>query len=170
MSDRASDVERRAALLCFDGSDGAAAAIVTAGELLGARPAVVLTVWEPVRVWEPWNPATILSAPLERLIAQAAGLDQISADIARDKAEHGAALARAAGFDATARVARGKAWEAICEVADELEAEPIVIGSRGLGRAQSVLLGSVSHAVVAHAKRAVLVAHSVDGSGSVRSE
>lgn len=158
--------------MCFDGSDGAAAAIATAGELLGARPAVVLTVWEPVRVWEPWDPATILSAPLERLIAQAAGLDQISADIARDKAEHGAALARSAGFDATARVARGKAWEAICEVADELNAEPIVIGSRGLGQAQSVLLGSVSHAVVAHARRAVLVspAHSVDRSGVVRSE
>ena len=40
------------------------------------------------------------------------------ADVARDKAEHGTQLARASGFDATSRVACGKAWEAICEVAE----------------------------------------------------
>jgi nucleotide-binding universal stress UspA family protein len=99
-------------------------------------------------------------------------LDRIVADLARDKAEHGTDLARAAGFNATTMVARGKAWEAVCEVADELDAEPIVIGSRGLGRAQSALLGSVSSAVIAHAKRAVLVGptHSVSGSGPARSE
>lgn len=38
------------ALLCFDGSQDAEAAISKAGELLGPRPAVVLTVWEPLRV------------------------------------------------------------------------------------------------------------------------
>ncbi len=36
-------------LLCFDGSDDAATAIAKAGELLGPRAAVVLTVWEPRR-------------------------------------------------------------------------------------------------------------------------
>lgn len=158
--------------MCFDGSDDAAAAIAKAGELLGPRAAVVLSVWEPVRVWEPWDPVTIVSAPLGRLVAKEIDLDQIVADVARDKAEHGTELARAAGFDASARVARGKAWEAICEVADELDAEPIVIGSRGLGRAQSALLGSVSSAVIAHAKRPVLVGptHSGADAGSARSE
>jgi nucleotide-binding universal stress UspA family protein len=172
VSDRVRDVKPRKALLCFDGSDGAAAAISTAGQLLGARPAVVLTVWEPLRLWEPWDPATILSAPLAKLISQATGLDQISADIAREKAEQGTELARAAGFDASARVARGKPWEAICEVADELDAEPIVIGSRGLGRARSALLGSVSSAVVAHARRAVVIgpAHLADGPAPVPSK
>jgi nucleotide-binding universal stress UspA family protein len=162
----------RPALLCFDGSDDAAAAIAKAGELLGPRAAVVLSVWEPVRVWEPWDPATIVSAPLGRLLANELDLDRIAADVARDKAEHGTELARAAGFDASARVARGKAREAICEVADELDAEPIVIGSRGLGRAQSALLGSVSSAVIAHAKRPVLVGptHSGADAGSARSE
>ena len=92
-----------------------------------------------------------------RLIAKGLDLDQIVADVASEKAEQGAELARAGGFDATARVERGKPWETICEVAEELDAEPIVIGSRGLGRAQSALLGSVSAAVIAHAKRAVLV-------------
>jgi nucleotide-binding universal stress UspA family protein len=163
VSDRSADPKAATALLCFDGSNDAIAAISKAGQLLGSRPAIVLSVWEPIRVWEPWDPLSIVSAPLGRLVAKEVDLDQIVADLARDKAEHGATLARAAGFDATARVAGGKTWEAICEVADELDAEPIVIGSRGLGRAQSALLGSVSSAVIAHAKRAVLVGptHSV---------
>ena len=173
VSQRSADSREAPALLCFDGSDDAAAAIAKAGEFLAPRSAVVLTVWEPVRVWEPWDPVTIVSAPLGRLVAKEIDLDQIVADVARDKAEHGTDLARASGFDATARVTRGKAWEAICEVAEELDADPIVIGSRGLGRAQSALLGSVSSAVIAHAKRAVLVgpAHVVGGgAGPVRSE
>lgn len=172
MSDAPHDSTPPTALLCFDGSDDAAAAIAKAGELLGRRPAVVLSVWEPVRTWEPWDPATIVSAPLDRLLSNELDLDQIVAELARDKAEQGAALAQAAGFEATARVAGGKTWEAICRAADELNAEAIVIGSRGLRRARSALLGSASSAVIAHAKRAVLVGptHLVDGAGSTRSQ
>ncbi len=157
MPERLSGSRPTAALLCYDGSDDAAAAIAKAGELLGPRPAVVLTVWEPVRVWEAWDPVTIASAPLTRLIATETGVDEIVSDLAHEKAEHGVELARAAGFDATARASGGKAWKVICEVAGELEAEPIVIGSRGLGRTASAVLGSVSAAVIAHAERAVLV-------------
>jgi nucleotide-binding universal stress UspA family protein len=146
-------------LLCHDGSPDAAAAIARAGEVLSARDGVVLSVWEPVRLWEPWDPATIISAPLARLAAHELDLDEVIAGIAADKATEGAALARAAGFDVTTRVAEGKAWQVICEIADELDAEPIVIGSRGLGRASAALLGSVSAAVIAHTRRTVLVGH-----------
>ena len=168
VSQRSADSSETPALLCYDGSDDAAAAIAKAAEFLAPRPAVVLTVWEPVRVWEPWDPVTVVSAPLGRLVAREMDLDQIVADVARDKAEHGAELARAGGFDAIARVTRGKAWEAICHVADELDADPIVVGSRGLGRAESALLGSVSSAVIAHAKRAVLVGPAHVSSGGTR--
>ena len=102
MSEAPHDSTPPTALLCFDGSDDAAAAIAKAGELLGPRPAVVLSVWEPVRTWEPWDPATIVSAPLDRLLGNELDLDQIVAELARDKADQGAALARAAGFEATA--------------------------------------------------------------------
>jgi nucleotide-binding universal stress UspA family protein len=153
--DRPRDASR--VLLCFDGSDDAAAAIAKAGELLGPRGAVVLTVWEPVAVWEPYDPATILSAPVSQLASNALGLDEIADDLAREKMDSGVALARQAGFEAQGRVAKGKSWRAICDVAEELDAEPIVLGARGLSRVQSALLGSVSCAVAVHARRPVLI-------------
>jgi nucleotide-binding universal stress UspA family protein len=144
-------------LLCFDGSDDAAAAILRAGQMLAPRAAVVLTVWEPVASWEPYDPATILSAPLSRLASNALHLDEITRDLGRERAQQGAELANQVGFQAEGRLEEGKPWRIICRVADELSAEPIVVGARGLGRVESVLLGSVSSAVLYHAKRPVLV-------------
>jgi nucleotide-binding universal stress UspA family protein len=46
----------------------------------------------------------------------------------------------------------------IVEIADELDARLIVCGRRGRGAVTSALLGSVSHAVLAHAGRPVLIA------------
>jgi len=144
-------------LFCFDGSDDAATAIARAAELLAPRRAVVLTVWEPVASWEPYDPATILSAPMSKLVSRALGVDQIAAELAEEKVKQGVALAGSAGFAAQGRVTHGKTWRAICDVAGEIDAAAIVLGARGLSRAGSLLLGSVSSAVLAHAKRPVLV-------------
>jgi nucleotide-binding universal stress UspA family protein len=144
-------------LLCFDGSEDAEAAIAKAGELAAPRPAVVLTVWEPVASWELYDPATILSAPLSRLASNALHVDEITRDLGRERLQRGIELATQAGFRAEGRLTEGKPWRRICQVADELGAEPIVVGARGLGRMESVLLGSVSSAVVHRAKRPVLV-------------
>ncbi len=149
--------DARPVLLCFDGSDDAAAAIAKAGELLAPRTAVLLTVWEPVAVWEPYDPATILTAPASKLFSQELGLDELANEVAREKADRGAGLAHKAGFEVRGRVGEGKSWRTICDVAEELDAEPIVVGARGLSRVQSALLGSVSSAVVVHANRPVLV-------------
>jgi nucleotide-binding universal stress UspA family protein len=151
-------------LLCFDGSDDAATAIAQAAELLAARRAVVLTVWEPVATWEPYDPATILSAPLSKLLSRALGVDEIAAELAEEKVKQGVALATGAGLEAQGRVARGKTWRTICDVAGEIDAATIVLGARGLSRMGSLLLGSVSSAVLVHAKRPVLVVpHHGDG-------
>jgi len=149
--------DARPVLLCFDGSEDAAAAIATAGELLGPRIAVVLTVWEPVAVWESYDPATILTAPASKLFSEELGLNGIANELAGEKAGRGVALARKAGFEVHGRVAEGKSWRTICDVAEELDAEPIVVGARGLSRVQSALLGGVSSAVVVHANCPVLV-------------
>jgi nucleotide-binding universal stress UspA family protein len=161
----------RPVLLCFDGSDDAGHAIARAGEVLGSRRAVVLSVWEPVAVWQPYDPATAITAPLSRLASSSLGLDEIARDLARERASAGVEMARRAGFEAEPRIAGGKAWRVICDVAHELDAEPIVVGARGLSRVQSALLGSVSAATVQHARRPVLVIpRHADSAGPVRSE
>ena len=144
-------------LLCFDGSEDAAAAIAKAGELLGSCAAVVLTVWEPLASWAPYDPATFLTAPAAKLASRELRLDEISRELAGDTADRGVTLARQAGFEPQRRVAEGKSWRAICDVAHEIDAKAIVVGARGLSRVQSVLLGGVSSAVVVHANCPVLV-------------
>jgi nucleotide-binding universal stress UspA family protein len=154
MSERSKPV-----LLCFDGSRDAENAISGAGELLGPRTAVVITVNEPLRHWEPSDPATILDAPIGKLLSKTLELEEIADEVAQEQVNRGVELARAAGFEAEGRIARGKAWRVICDVADELDAEVIVLGARGLSRVQSALLGSVSAAVSVHAGRPVLIVH-----------
>jgi nucleotide-binding universal stress UspA family protein len=144
-------------LLCFDGSEDAQAAIASAGRVLSGREAVVLTAWEPVASWAPYDPVTVLSAPLSRLASNALGLDEVMRDLAMERMERGTELATRAGFRAQGRLEEGKPWRVICQVADALDADPIVVGARGLGRMESSLLGSVSRAVVSHARHSVLV-------------
>src|SRR5690242_8538579 len=98
------------ALLCFDASDDAAEAIAAAANVLGPRQAVVLTVWEPVNVWAPYDPGAVLSAGVAKLGSQALGLDEIAHQVAEENLERGVELARQAGFDARGQTARGKTW------------------------------------------------------------
>jgi len=125
--------------------------------MLGPRVAVVLTAWEPVASWTHSDPATILGAPLSKLASKELNLDELGQSAARELMQRGVELATAAGFQAEGRLEEGKPWRTIRTVADELDAQPIVLGARGLGRVESMLLGSVSIAVIFHSKRPVLV-------------
>lgn len=80
------------------------------------------------------DPATILSAPLSRLASHALGLDDIAQELAREKLDTGMALVSDAGFEVQGRIAEGKTWKAICDVAEEIDAAAIVVGARGLSR------------------------------------
>ncbi len=51
----------------------------------------------------------------------------------------------------------GAVWRTILDVASDVDAELIVIGTRGATAVQSGLLGSVSNAIVHHSDRPVLV-------------
>jgi nucleotide-binding universal stress UspA family protein len=146
-------------LLCFDGSDDAANAIAAAGRLFGGRSAVLLSVCEPIPLWRPSDPATILDAPIGRLLSKALELEEIADEVTQDQVSRGVELGRAAGFETEGRMIRGKPWKAICDVADEIDAAVIVLGARGLSRVQSALLGSVSAAVSVHTGRPVLIVH-----------
>ena len=73
-------------------------------------------------------------------------------------AEAGAARARHAGLDAEAHATIGPtAWQGIVDVADEVDAAVIVVGTRGLGGLHEVARGSVSHDLTTHARRPVLI-------------
>jgi nucleotide-binding universal stress UspA family protein len=61
------------------------------------------------------------------------------------------------GQDIQAHLEFGRPDTAIVEMAEELEAGLIVMGSRGLGGVRRALLGSISDSVVRHAHCPVLV-------------
>jgi nucleotide-binding universal stress UspA family protein len=153
--------ERRTVILiCYDGSPDSQTAIDQAGKLLGAKPATVLTVWVPF---------------IEVIARTGAGLgftpgfddtdiDAASEANAKTRADEGAERARSAGLDAQSRTRAQTTTvaEAIIAEAAEIEASAIVIGTRGLTGLKSVLLGSVSHAVLQHADLPVIVAPSAE--------
>jgi nucleotide-binding universal stress UspA family protein len=78
-------------------------------------------------------------------------------DEGRSIAEQTRAVVSVDGANIAARVAEGDAREEIMRVADDWDADLVVMGARGLGRVQGFLLGTVSLAVVRHCTRPVLV-------------
>jgi nucleotide-binding universal stress UspA family protein len=149
-------------LICYDGSPDAQSAIDHAAELLGGRPATVLTVWEPLAdVMARSGAGLAFSSPA----FDYEEVDRVSEEAARDRAEEGAARARRAGVDAQARtgVRGGTVSQTILATAEEIGADAIVLGTRGLTGVKSLFLGSVSRGVLQHADRPVLVVPSPQG-------
>ena len=141
-------------LIAYDGSNDAQAAIDLAGQLMGGEPATVLSVWEPfvsvmARTGLGIGPGVI----------DFEALDKAYEESARELAAEGARRAARAGLNAQPRTrARHTTIAAtILAEADMLGASAIVLGSRGLTGIKSLLLGSVSHAVLQHADRPVIV-------------
>jgi nucleotide-binding universal stress UspA family protein len=141
-------------LLCYDGSEDAAYAIRRAGALFPDRRAAVLTVWQPTAglgslVWSAETASTL----------DFAELDRAAASNAARIAEEGAGIATGAGLRAepVALEAANPVWRTIVETAEAQQSATIVMGSRGLTGLRSMLLGSVSGAVVLHADRPALV-------------
>ena len=71
--------------------------------------------------------------------------------------EHARERAEEAGVSAHARLLRGEPVDEIVAFADVIDADLIVVGSRGHGAFTSALLGSVSRGILREARRPVLV-------------
>jgi nucleotide-binding universal stress UspA family protein len=155
--DRPPSADRDGPLLIgYDGSEHAKQAIRSAARLLTVRDALVVTVWQPTSdvgafAWYGAGPNVVNFAELDRAGAEAGGR----------VAEEGAQIAREAGLraESVAIEATPPVWKTIVETADLHDAAAIVIGSRGLTAMRSMLLGSVSNAVVHHTDRPTLVIH-----------
>jgi nucleotide-binding universal stress UspA family protein len=147
-------------LLCYDGSRSARHALAVASATLGDRPLTLLHVWSP--------PARVLADSFgAKEPAHPISTDELEGRAlgrAQEIAEEGEELAREAGFVVSALVQRcdGATWETILEVCEQTDAELVVIGTHGTTAVQSVLLGSVSNAVVHHSRRPVLVVPHAD--------
>lgn len=140
----------------YDGSPDAQAAIDHAGELFGGEPARILTVWEPFIELLARTGAGI-GTGLEGVDVEA--IDAASAAAAKSRAEEGADRATRAGLTAQpcARARDATVSDAILAEAKQVDAKAIVVGTRGLTGLKSLMLGSVSHAVLRHADRPVVV-------------
>ncbi len=137
-------------LFAYDGSDHAKSAIETAGrQLRTGRPATVLTVVEPLDALPFWG------APMSMIP------DEVFEEItvrAQRAADEGAALARAAGFDAVPLLERGApVWKRIVAVSEEQESGLVVLGSHGRAGVRYAVMGSVATAVAHHATRPVMI-------------
>lgn len=137
-------------LICYDGSESAEHSFRAAAALLAGRMAIVADI------------GPVLTGA-ESFAAVAPGIDialleQGNLTDAKERAEQGAELARRVGFDAEARAGLSEpTWEGIVDLANEIDAAVIVIGSRGLKGVRERLEGSFSHDVAEHARRPVLV-------------
>jgi nucleotide-binding universal stress UspA family protein len=142
-------------LICYDGSPAAQHALSFAHEVLGHKPITLLHVWRPpdefaadsFGIGTPQHGSSVIE------------LEKIALERAEEVTQEGCELARHLGFAVESRSepdANG-VWAKILEVAEETDAELIVMGTRGHTAVQSALLGSVSNGVVHHTERPVLI-------------
>ncbi|KAJ3673237.1 hypothetical protein LUZ60_006611 [Juncus effusus] len=66
-------------------------------------------------------------------------------------------ICKSKGVNATTAIVEGEPKDALCDAAEQLHADLLVVGSRGLGMLKRAFLGSVSDYVVHHAKCPVLI-------------
>ena len=137
----------RPLLICYDGSEGAGRAIDVAGTLFHGHSAVVLDI--------------VGLTPEESLAAVSPvvpDFEELNIPEGQARARQGVVRAQEAGLVAEPRADFDvPTWDGVVRAADELDAELIVLGSRGLSGVQEFLKGSVSHEVAEHAGRPVLI-------------
>jgi nucleotide-binding universal stress UspA family protein len=136
-------------LFAYDGSELAKLAIEDAGrQFAPGRDAIVVCVWQT---------GDVGFVPAEERPLNAAQATEVRR-AAEETAAAGAALAANAGFHPqSVAVESAPTWKGIVKLAEERDAEVIVLGTHRRTGLVGHLLGSVASAVVAHSPTSVLV-------------
>ena len=141
----------RAIVVASDGSGDALLAEAAAADLVkrtGAALHAVTTWHEPAAAGMGYYSGYVATPDVDVVLEESAA-EVLDSAVSR--------LTAAGATGVTRHVRCGLAGEAILEVADEVDASLIVVGSRGLGPVPRLVVGSVSEHVVHHAHRPVMV-------------
>jgi nucleotide-binding universal stress UspA family protein len=140
-------------LLCTDGSELAEHALVAGLEVLAPPDRLVLAT-----VVEPIDPMLVVGTGMAAGVVSPPEAERSQ----QQREAHARALLEEARVsvgipDAEPIVVAGSPGRAICELAQQLDASVVVLGTRGRGGLRRAVLGSVSDHVVRHAPCPVLV-------------
>jgi nucleotide-binding universal stress UspA family protein len=141
-------------LLCAGTEPAAAVGLAgTAAALLADRPAVVLATWTPQPAMGAFDPV------VDPLHDTRADLREVAGDAAADAALAACDALQAHDLDATARACtdHGAPWQAILDVADEIEAGVIVAGETERSSEHAGALGSQARALAHRSRRPLLL-------------
>jgi len=157
----------RPLLICYDGSEGARAALEAVAEARPDSKAIVACYWQPFG-----NPSKNLAVNILELVQDPASINAREEELTQRVADEGAELARSLGLDAEGRAVKidSPVDEAILAHAEEIDAAEIVLGCRSRSSIRSLILGDVANEVVQRATRPVFVVPSPDLSRRRRNE
>jgi nucleotide-binding universal stress UspA family protein len=144
-------------IIGYDGSPASECALQEAGPVLAPDRALVVVVFEASLPFDLVAVPSILPAPID--IRTALDLEEKLSDAARRLAEHGAALARKAGFEAEGLAVADDVTTAatLVRLAEERDATVVVLGAHGHKPMAQALMGSTTQDVIRRAPCPVLV-------------
>lgn len=142
------------AVIGYDGSPAAEAALRFAAQHTRIRRAVVACAWR-----SPVDARRLRTALADAIRGFVDDYEAVVAEVAHERAAAGSELARSLGIAAEARAVESGAtpWHTLLEVAESEDAAVVVCGAGHAGPIASALIGSVSSGLVHHAELPVLV-------------
>ena len=144
----------------YEGSPASEGALRDAAELLSVNRALVVSVWEAGGTYEGLEVAPDTGMPIAPIDHRTMrDVDSALYERARRTAAGGARLAAALGLDAESLAVADDVTvaETLVRIAQERDAQAIVVGSHRRPRFEEALLGSTSRGVIRRATCPVLI-------------